>query len=535
MKMCKKLDKGAIPRAAKGGDNLFTVVVYLKGEKESLEAPEPGDVLVHPKEMKNLEITITNTECGRTSKPTDVRFDRGLIIVELSGELTNGLGKGVYRLDLTYDEPNSHYADGKRHIALSKVLCNVVDPKDATEPMAAEIRLEVQAMLKGDKGDSAYEWAVKKGLCSTPEQFVEVFRGETGLSAYELYLKTTEDNPKLTEQEWLNQNNIYGGIHRILRGKNVPMEGNKLTGEKLIELYETTAQLASALRSKDIEASEAEGLASFVDKVKAYNPVRINLFTEGQLKGWEQTSFGKSVEIYDQWGSPTLKSMFEDNKRLEEFPSIIGADRVDSIEKMASGCDVLRGEVRLPDMPHVTSAYHAFSGCHQIERVEIGDLPENKSISMAFMYCGMLKYAEFGAMPKLKQAVRVFRECSSLERVVFKHGLAAEDIGNLFENTSSLVEVEGVIDVSNITDLGNIVTGSPKLKEIRIKGLCDDLYLYQSPNISLESLRYLIDNAQTVTGKSITISSKTWDAIPSADRDSLWNDAQAKGFVIKAE
>ena len=313
------------------------------------------------------------------------------------------------------------------------------------------------------------------------------------------------------------------------------MEGNKLTGEKLIELYETTAQLASALRSKDIEASEAEGLASFVDKVKAYNPVRINLFTEGQLKGWGQTSFGKSVEIYDDWGIPTLKSMFEDNKRLEEFPSIIGADRVDSIEKMASGCDVLRGEVRLPDMPHVTSAYQAFSGCHQIERVEIGDLPENKSISMAFMYCGMLKYAEFGAMPKLKQAVRVFRECSSLERVVFKHGLAAEDIGNLFENTSSLVEVEGVIDVSNITDLGNIVTGSPKLKEIRIKGLCDDLYLYQSPNISLESLRYLIDNAQTVTGKSITISSKTWDAIPSADRDALWDGAQAKGFVIKAE
>ena len=508
--MCKKLDKGAIPRAAKGGDNLFTVVVYLKGEKESLDAPEPGDVLVSPKKMENLEITITNTECGRTSKPTDVRFDGGIITVELSGELTNGLGKGVYRLDLTYDEPNSHYADGKRHIALSKVLCNVVDPKDATEPMAAEIRLEVQTMLKGDKGD-------------------------TGLSAYELYLKTTEDNPKLTEQEWLNQNNIYGGINRILRGKNVPMEGNKLTGEKLIELYETTAQLASALRSKDIEVSESEGLASFVDKVKAYAPVRINLFTEGQLKGWEQTSFGKSVEIYDEWSFPTLKSMFEDNKRLEEFPSIIGADRVTSIEKMASGCDVLRGEVRLPDMPHVTSAYQAFAGCNQIERVEIGDLPENKSISMAFMHCGMLKYAEFGAMPKLKQAVRVFRECSSLERVVFKHGLAAEDIGNLFENTSSLVEVEGVIDVSNITDLGNIVTGSPKLKEIRIKGLCDDLYLYQSPNISLESLRYLIDNAQTVTGKSITISSKTWDAIPSADRDALWDGAQAKGFVIKSE
>lgn len=197
-------NKRAIPRAARGGDQLFTVVVYLKGGEASLDAPEAGDTLVHPKRMENLEITITNTQGGCANNPTDVRFDRGLIIVELSGELTKEMGKGVYSIELSYDEPNSHYADGKRHIVLSKELCNVVDPKDATEPMATELRLEVQAMLKGDTGLSAFDWAVEQGLCATPEQFIEVFRGATGLSAYELYLATTTDSPKKSLIEWLD-------------------------------------------------------------------------------------------------------------------------------------------------------------------------------------------------------------------------------------------------------------------------------------------------------------------------------------------
>lgn len=240
-------NKRALRRMARGADNLLPIVVYRKGEVESLDAPEPGDVPVRPEGMKNLEITLTNTtECGCSSKPA-FRFDGGQIIVELSAELTNKLGKGVYRLDLTYDEPNSHYADGMRHIALSKECCNVVDPKDATEPMAAEIRLEVQDMLKGkkgDKGDSAYDWAVKEGLCSTHEQFVEVFRGATGLSAYELYLKTTEDNPKKSLTEWLAS---FKGKDAYQHYLDTTDDETKLTEEEWADPFSLPVELLKQL------------------------------------------------------------------------------------------------------------------------------------------------------------------------------------------------------------------------------------------------------------------------------------------------
>ena len=563
MKMCKKLDKGAIPRAARGADHLLTIVVYRKGEEESLDAPEPDDVLVHPKVMENRQITITNTQSGGASKPTDVRIEGGLIKVELSGELTNKLGKGIYRLDLTYDEPNSHYADGKRHIALSKEVCNVVDPKDATEPMAAEIRLEVQAMLKGDKGDSAYEWAVKEGLCSTPEQFVEVFRGATGLSAYELYLATTTDSPKMTlpewlasfkgetgdsayqsyvkthtggevlsERDWSNMHNYsLGVLHRLLRGKNVPMEEKKLTGEELIELHTTIQKLATALQTQGIQANEEEGLESFIPKVEAYEPMHIVLFRVQQLYAWRQRTVGRFVEISQEWASPDLSHMFSENALLERLPEIRGINRVVSANNMARRCG-LQGVVSIPNLPSVTSSAQAFSSCESIERLIIGDMPVNKSILQIAYDCGNLRYVEIGAIPAVEDVSHALASCRLLERAVFTGGVApSRSATSLFQSDESLRSVEGVVDLSAVDSYQNIVYGCAKLESIKIKGLGDSINLSLCIALNAESLRYLIDNAKEVTGKTIYLPRKFF-AERKEEMEAIGRGATAKGFTI---
>lgn len=55
------------------------------------------------------------------------------------------------------------------------------------------------AFIKGDKGET--------GLQGEP--------GATGKSAYQSYLDTTSDNPKMTESEWSNLN---GAIYSLLTG-----------------------------------------------------------------------------------------------------------------------------------------------------------------------------------------------------------------------------------------------------------------------------------------------------------------------------
>lgn len=560
-------NKRALRRVARGADNLLPIVVYRKGEVESLEAPEPGDVPVRPEGMKNLEITLTNTtECGCTSKPV-FRFDGGQIIVELSAELTNKLGKGIYRLDLTYDEPNSHYADGMRHIALSKECCNVVDPKDATEPMAAELRLEVQDMLKGDKGDkgdSAFEWAVKQGLCSTPEQFVEVFRGATGLSAYELYLATTSDSPKmslaewlasfkgetgdsayqsyvktttsgqvLSEEEWANMHNYsLGVLHRLLRGKNVPMEEKKLTGEELIELHTTIQKLATALQAQGIQANEEEGLESFIPKVEAYKPMHIVLFKKTQLHGWVQEYLGRTVEVYAGWDNPDLEHAMSHSPNLKRVPDIVGVERTISVNSMLTKCPALQGVIRLPNLPKAISADSMANGCKLVEEVIIGDMPSCKSIVTITYECSAVRNVYIGELPIIEKADYAFASCRSLERVVFSGGIApSKSADSMFNGDRSLISIDGVVDVSSIGGYISILSGCVSLQSVKIKGLGDHINLSTCEALSAESLRYLIDNAKEVTGKTIFLPRKFFSE-RKAEMEAIGRDATAKGFTI---
>ena len=618
MEMCKKLDKGAIPRAARGADHLLTIVVYRKGEEESLNAPEPGDLLVHPGVMENRQITITNTQCGCASKPTDVRIEGGLIKVELSGELTNKLGKGIYRLDLTYDELNSHYADGKRHIALSKEVCNVVDPKDATEPMAAEIRLEVQAMLKGDKGDSAFEWAVKQGLCSTQEQFVEVFRGATGLSAYELYLASTRDSPKktleewldsiggkdgksvydlalddgfvgdlhafllsihgrdgkdayqhyldttadnpkksvedwlasnkgekgdsayqsylrttndttkLTEKQWANANDFfYQLLFRILQGAGVKPTEKDMTADQVLELERWRVEMAKALRSYGEDVKDTDGIAKFVEIINRGLVPTLTIYKTDQYYSSKDRII-PPLKIWGGWSSPNLSDAFAQSLELERMPKIEGIERVVSIYRVCKGNAKLKGSVELGDIPLCTSAASAFEGCARLESVKLGDMPECVTFDDCFRGCVSLVSASVGSLKKATNIGGMFRGCERLSMVTFSEIASSPSSDYIFFKCGALETVNGELSI-NVGS--NSFNGCNSLRDIRLKGIGVDVNLQWCTNLSLESIRYLVDNAQAVTGKTIYLNS----ALLEEHEDELTEIGEAatqKGWTI---
>lgn len=582
---------------ARGADNLLPIVVYRKGEVESLDAPEPGDVPVRPEGMKNLEITLTNTtECGCSSKPA-FRFDGGQIIVELSAELTNKLGKGVYRLDLTYDEPNSHYADGMRHIALSKECCNVVDPKDATEPMAAELRLEVQDMLKGDKGDtglSAYDWAVKEGLCSTPEQFVEVFRGATGLSAYELYLATTTDSPKksltewldsiggkdgksvydlalddgfvgdlhafllslhgrdgkdayqhyldtttdnpkksveewlasnkgekgdsayqiylnttddehkLTEKQWANANDFfYQFLFRILQGAGVKPTEKDMTADQVLELERWRVEMAKALRSYGEDVKDTDGIAKFVEIINRGLVPTLTIYKKDQYYSSKDRII-PPLKIWGGWSTPTLSDAFAQSLELERMPKIEGIERVVSIYRMCKGNAKLKGSIEFGDAPLCASAASAFEGCARLESAKLGDMPGCVTFDDCFRGCVSLVSASIGSLKKASDIGGMFRGCESLSMVTFGEISSSPSSEYLFYGCGALETVNGELSI-NVG--ANSFNGCNSLRDIKLKEIGVDVNLQWCTNLSLESIRYLVDNAKNVTGKTITLHS----------------------------
>ena len=135
-------------------------------------------------------------------------------------------------------------------------------------------------------------------------------------------------------------------------------------------------------------------------------------------------------------------------------------------------------------------------------------------------------------MPKAVSVQGIFHECRALGSVTLDFtGSEITNISYLFNQCKRLEIVTGVIDLSRVTDTGNAFSGCVILREVRIKGLKVDLDLSACVSLSTASVKYLVDNLQQVTGKSITLASAWQTAHPDEAREYA-QKATAKGFAL---
>lgn len=100
-----------------------------------------------------------------------------------------------------------------------------------------------------------------------------------------------------------------------------------------------------------------------------------------------------------------------------------------------------------------------------------------------------------------------------------------------FNNCSSLRRVTGIIDMSNANSATDPFLGCSSLEEVRVKGLKIDLDLSSCVNLSVESAKYLVDNLQKATGKTISLAS-VWQTAHPAEARECAQKATAKGFAL---
>lgn len=229
MGCCNKTKSNA-PRVRIGTDTIFSVALYRhNGDIGASPAPNVSDV-IDPSTLVNIEAEVLS---GGRAEAADVRIDGSLLNIEVSKELTQRLGLGLYSLRLKVREKDARFTDGYRDVTLLADLCQVVpDGSDtgkskenvsviiaqlATGKSAYQLYLDTTtdnpkkplpewlASHKGDKGDSAYDDYLKTTTDNpkkSKEEWLASLTGNTGKSAYQSYLDTTTDEPKMSEEEW---------------------------------------------------------------------------------------------------------------------------------------------------------------------------------------------------------------------------------------------------------------------------------------------------------------------------------------------
>lgn len=569
---CVAGEKRALQQVQRGTDTRIPVAFVKQPTGEPLD----------PATLEGLAVKVEN-EGGALSAEPPYTIEGGQLIVEVTKEISESLGVGVYTLKATGRLADPSYEDGYHDYTITTELCRVVrdavlyTPTTVTANVLAGLKgkdglnnyqiavkhgyqgteeqfakdiipksnyerakelqgfqgteVDYLVSLHGAPGESIYDIAVRKGFVGSEQAYLDSQKGKDGKSAYQSYLETTTDNPKMTEAQYAAINaTTTQYLYRINKGKDVPMNEQTLSADQLMELDSHRRNIINALRAKGAQTSDDDGLEALAEKIGAlsfYVPI---IFRSQQFIDWKDTLF-PAMQLSESYRPADLSYCFARNPYLTKLPEVRGIENAANVSSLANGCSALTS-VSLPDLASAQSASSVFSGCSALEMATIGGIPKATDVSSIFQGCQSLTTATIGGTPKVTNARLMFYGCYSLKSVSLD--LSGGDLTTteyMFSGCSMLADVTGVIDLSRATVTGSMFGSCSSLEEVRIKGLKVDLDLSACANLSTESVKYLVDNLQKVTGKSITLA-RDWQTAHQDEAREYARKATAKGFAL---
>lgn len=277
---------------------------------------------------------------------------------------------------------------------------------------------------------------------------------------------------------------------------------------EVLDLKAKLRQLNKALAAKGAVVAENAPLVATIKAVEGMKEqaVTMSIFRRQQFFGYVDESL-PPMRISDGYNPALIDYCFANNKALKSLPSIENIGMAINLSSFASSCMAL------------------------IE-ASLGALTNAIDISNAFSSCTSLTSATIGAAPKVTNASYLFSGCSSLKDVsIDLSGGLITNFTYAFNNCSSLRRVTGIIDVSNANSATDPFLGCSSLEEVRIKGMNIDIDLSPCVNLSVESVKYLVDNLQRSTGKTISLAS-VWQTAHPAEAREYAQKAASKGFAL---
>lgn len=182
--------------------------------------------------------------------------------------------------------------------------------------------------------------------------------------------------------------------------------------------------------------------------------------------------------------------------------------------------------------PSFTSGYSLFLNCPIVSLEKpIEGIERISSLDSAFKGCGQIKRAIVGIASSAQTIANAFNSCTALEEVEITTSTACTNMLAAFSGCGKLRTIRGTLDASSCTVTYATFQNSNSLEEVRVKGLKVDLDLSPCVNLSVESVRYLVDNLQQSTGKTISLAS-AWQTAHTAEAREYAKKAAAKGFAL---
>ena len=314
---------------------------------------------------------------------------------------------------------------------------------------------------------------------------------------------------------------------------------------EVLDLKGKLRQLNKAVAEKGASLEEN---APLVDTIKAVEGLSNELIVSNgadviyidrpsMFFGWEIVGFKQKLRVKEDYDKKDLSGTFSLCTRLSRIPEIEGLEGATKMVSFVLDCRSLR-EITLPDMPEVLSLYLFAERCGNLRKAKIGAITKCRSISNAFKDCTKLETVTIGDCPRVNNMANAFDGCTSLRSVTIdlSNNSEMKNIDRAFFGCSSLQTITGIIAypdrIRGGWHVNHAFDGCTSLQEVRIKSLLGTIDLSDCHILSMESIRYLVENAATVKNEQIIhLSSKLLDS-HKEELDALGAVASGKGFTF---
>lgn len=542
---------------------------------------QPSGEVLDPAELEGLHV-MASSESGGGIATIPYTIEDKKLVVEVTADISRQLGLGVYTMTATGRIPDPAYADGYHDYEIVvpickvtkygsnetpvKVLANVLEglkgkdglnnyqlavkhgyqgteeqfAKDIIPKSNYERAKELQGFqgtevdylvsLHGAPGESIYDIAVRKGFVGSEQTYLESQKGRDGKDAYQSYRETTTDSTPMTERQWANANDFfYQFIFRIIKGAGVKPTETDMTADQVYELDRQRREIISAIKSKGVPARDTDGIGELARLINEIHAPVIDIFKEQQLLDWVSDEF-PTLRVYRGYAPASLRYMLGRCSRLKRMPTLMEVDEVVDISYMCFSCQSMTS-AKVPIMAKVTTAASAFNGCVSLDSLEIGGFPSCTQMNSLVSGCKALKSLSLGDCSNVEVIDQMAAGCVNLTDVTAVFGGRLKSINMSFYGCSSLRKVDAIIDLSECGNTGNAFTNCSSLEEVRIKGLKVDLDLSACANLSMDSVRYLLEHVQEVSSQRIDLNRKLLEANEEELGD-IGDTASGKGWTI---
>ena len=178
-----------------------------------LVAQPSGEVLDLAR-FERLSVKIFNeigTECD--TPPTDIQDNH--LIVEVTADISQVLGTGIYSVEVTGRIPDTSFADGYHDYTIQTPLCRVTTDGSTATP--TKVTANVIEGLRGEKGERGEQGVQgERGQDGAKgDQGERGADGAPGKSAYDIAL---EEGFTGSKQDWLNSlkgGSSQGGFNKV--------------------------------------------------------------------------------------------------------------------------------------------------------------------------------------------------------------------------------------------------------------------------------------------------------------------------------